>query len=99
MINRKTLRNIKLIALREFKARVEKKVFKLVTRIMLLIALLIPSAPVFMQYFTQCDAQSKVVVFNHSGALAGRDPQATLAYVGQLLNSSSQTTNSGSGDT
>lgn len=90
-----TLANIGLIVDREFKARVRKKIFIIPTILLAVLACLGMFVPTVIQLLSQGDAQTKVVVLNETGLVAGQDMAGLVAYLDRTLNAGA--TNAGIG--
>ena len=82
-----TLRNIGLIAGYEFRKRVRQRSFIVVTIIMLVLVILGACVPTVIQYFTSTSStQTKLVVANNAGAIAGMNDDALSRYIDAALN-------------
>ncbi|HEV2582138.1 MAG TPA: ABC transporter permease [Ktedonobacteraceae bacterium] len=82
-----TLRNIGLIAIYEFRKRIRQRSFIVVTIIMLVLVVLGACAPTAIQYFTATSSsQTKMVVVNNAGSIAGMNDDALSRYIGTALN-------------
>ena len=82
-----TLRNIGLIAGYEFRKRVRQRSFIIVTIIMLVLVVLGACAPTAIQYFTATSSsQTKMVVVNNAGPIAGMNDAALSRFIGTALN-------------
>src|SRR5690348_5497579 len=84
-----TLATIGLITSREFRERTRKKVFIVPTLLLAVLALLGMFAPTVIGLFAQNEAQTKVVVLNGAGPVAGQDTVALVASLDRTLNTSS----------
>lgn len=82
-----TLRNIGLIAGYEFRKRVRQRSFIVVTIIILVLVILGACVPTVIQYFTATsNAQTKMVVVNNAGPIAGMNDAALSRYIETALN-------------
>ena len=85
--HRQTLRNIGLIANYEFRKRVKQRSFIVVTIIILVLVILGACVPTAIGYFTSTSSsQTKLVVANHAGAIAGMNEDALSRYIDASLN-------------
>src|SRR5690349_20641099 len=92
-----TLANIGLIIEREFTARVRKKIFIIPTILLAILACLGMFAPTVIQRLSQGDAQTKVVVLNKAGLVAGQDMAGLVAYLDRTLNAGATNASTGGG--
>ena len=92
--NQNTLRNIRLIVAREYKNRVTQRSFIISTVIILVLVVIAAFIPTIIQYFaSKSNAQTKIVVVNNAGPIAGLDDDALARYINTALNgTASQTT-------
>jgi ABC-2 type transport system permease protein len=82
-----TLRNIGLIAGYEFRKRVRQRSFIVVTIIILVLVILGACVPTVIQYFTATsNAQTKMVVVNNAGPIAGMNDAALSRFIETALN-------------
>lgn len=82
-----TLRNIGLIIRREYKNRVTQRSFIITSIILLIILFLAPFIPTLVQAIgAHPSSQTKVVVVNDAGMVAGLDDAALLSYMSSELN-------------
>jgi ABC-2 type transport system permease protein len=87
-----TWRNIGLIVGREYKNRVTQRSFIISTIIILLLVVIGAFVPTIIQYFTSSsNAQTKIVVVNNAGPIAGLDSDALARYIGTALNGTTGT--------
>ena len=93
-MNQNTLRNIRLIIAREYKNRVTQRSFIISTVIILVLVVIAAFIPTIIQYFaSKSNAQTKIVVVNNAGPIAGLDNTALTRYIDTALNgTASQTT-------
>jgi ABC-2 type transport system permease protein len=91
-----TWRNIGLIIGREYKNRVTQRSFIISTIIILLLVVIGAFVPTIIQYFTSSsNAQTKIVVVNNAGPIAGLDSDALARYIGTALNGTTGTNTPG----
>ncbi len=91
-----TWRNIGLIIGREYKNRVTQRSFIISTIIILLLVVIGAFVPTIIQYFTSSsNAQTKIVVVNNAGPIAGLDGDALARYIGTALNGTTGTNTPG----
>jgi ABC-2 type transport system permease protein len=87
-----TWRNIGLIVGREYKNRVTQRSFIISTIIILLLVVIGAFVPTIIQYFTSTsNMQTKIVVVNNAGPIAGLDGDALARYIGTALNGTAGT--------
>ncbi len=87
--HQQTLRNIGLIASYEFRKRVKQRSFIIVTVLMLVLVILGACVPTAVQYFTSISSsQTKVVIVNNAGAIAGMNNDGLSRYIDAALNGS-----------
>ena len=87
-----TWRNIGLIVGREYKNRVTQRSFIISTIIILLLVVIGAFVPTIIQYFTSgSNAQTKMVVVNNAGPIAGLDGDALARYIDTALNGTTGT--------
>lgn len=85
--HQQTLRNIGLIASYEFKKRVKQRSFIIVTIIILVLVILGACVPTAIAYFTStASSQTKLVVANNAGPIAGMNDDALSRYIDATLN-------------
>src|ERR1700680_1663543 len=78
-----TLRNIRLIVGREYKNRVTQRSFLISTIVILVLVVIAAFVPTIIRYFVSTsNAQTKIVVVNNAGAIAGLDGDALAHYIG-----------------
>ena len=84
------LRNIGLIIGREYKYRVTQRSFVITSVILLVIVFLAPFIPTIVQLVqhgtAQPASQTRVVVVNNAGTVAGLSEAALIPYIGSQLN-------------
>jgi ABC-2 type transport system permease protein len=84
------LRNIRLIIGREYKYRVTQRSFVITSVILLVIAFMAPFIPTIVQLVqhgtAQPASQTRVVVVNNAGTVAGLSEAALIPYIGSQLN-------------
>ena len=84
------LRNIGLIIGREYKNRVTQRSFVITSVILLVIAFLAPFIPTIVQLVqhgtAQPASQTRIVVVNNAGTVAGLSEAALIPYIGSQLN-------------
>ncbi|MDQ2714300.1 MAG: ABC transporter permease [Chloroflexota bacterium] len=82
-----TLRNIGLIIEHEYKKRLTQRSFIISTIIILVLIVIGACVPTIIQYFTaNSNSQTKVVVVNNAGSIAGMNDSALQHYVDSSLN-------------
>jgi len=82
-----TLRNIRLIIGREYKQRVTRRSFIITSIILLVIVFLAAFIPTIVQYITAgTPSQTRIVVVNEAGSIAGLDETALTALINRALN-------------
>jgi len=82
-----TWRNIGLIVGREYKNRVTQRSFIISSIIILVLVIIAAFVPTVIQYFTSTsNAQTKIVVVNNAGTIAGLNGDALARYIGTALN-------------
>jgi ABC-2 type transport system permease protein len=90
-----TIRNIGLIASREYKNRLMQRAF-LVSTIIILVLLLIGSCvPTIIQYFasrSSSSSQTDITIINNAGNIGSLDDAALSTYISNSLNGSTTTT-------
>jgi ABC-2 type transport system permease protein len=90
-----TLRNIGLIIGREYKNRVTQRSFVITSVILLVIVFLAPFIPtvvLLVQHGTaQTASQTRIVVVNNAGTVAGLSEAALIPYIGSQLNGTTPT--------
>ena len=85
--HQQTLRNIGLIASYEFRKRVRQRSFIVVTILMLVLVVLGACVPTAIQYFTSTSSsQTKLVLANNAGTIAGMNDDALSRYLDTALN-------------
>ena len=86
-----TPRNIGLIAAYEYKKRVAQRSFKISTAIILILIILGSFIPTIVAYVSSMmNTQTKVVVVNTAGPIAGMNDGALLKYIDTTLNGTAQ---------
>jgi ABC-2 type transport system permease protein len=86
-----TPRNIGLIIAYEYKKRLSQRSFKISTAIILILILLGSFVPTIVAYVSsQMNTQTKVVVVNTAGPIAGMNNGALLTYIDRTLNATTQ---------
>jgi len=78
----KTWRNIRLILVREYLARVRRKIFVISTVILVLMVVVSSFVPTIIQWFSS-NFQTKLAVIVSTGPVAGQD---AITYLNQALN-------------
>src|SRR3989440_3491489 len=85
--NQNNLRNIGLIIEREFKNRVTQRSFKISTAIILILIIIGSFVPTIIAYISSVtNSQTKVVVVNNAGTIAGMNSLALQQYFNATLN-------------
>jgi len=85
--NQNNLRNIGLIIEREFKNRVTQRSFKISTAIILILIIIGSFVPTIVAYISSIsNSQTKVVVVNNAGTVAGMNNIALQQYFNATLN-------------
>jgi ABC-2 type transport system permease protein len=85
--NQNNLRNIGLIVEREYKYRLSQRSFKISTAVILILIILGSFVPTIVAYVSSItNSQTKVVVVNNAGSIAGMNNDALLRYIDQALN-------------
>lgn len=88
-----TLRNIGLIIGREYKNRVTQRSFIISTIVILLLVIISACVPTIIQYFaSKSNTQTKIVVVNNAGPIAGLHGNALARYISTTLNGTTQAT-------
>jgi ABC-2 type transport system permease protein len=86
-----TLRNVGLIIEYEYKKRLSQRSFKISTAIILILIILGSFVPTIVAYVSsQMNTQTKVVVVNTAGPIAGMNNGALLKYIDTTLNGTTQ---------
>jgi hypothetical protein len=87
--NQNNLRNIGLIIEREFKNRVTQRSFKISTAVILILIIIGSFVPTIVAYISSVtNSQTKVVVVNNAGTIAGMNNVALQQYINATLNGS-----------
>ena len=87
--NQNNLRNIGLIIEREFKNRVSQRSFKISTAIILILIVIASFIPTIVAYISSVtNSQTKIVVVNNAGTIAGMDSSALQQYFNSAFNGS-----------
>ncbi len=87
VVRQQTLRNIGLIAGYEFRKRVKQRSFIITTILILVLVILGACVPSVIEYFTATSSsQTKLVVVNHAGPIAGMNDEALSRYIDAALN-------------
>jgi ABC-2 type transport system permease protein len=87
--NQNNLRNIGLIIEREFKNRVTQRSFKISTAVILILIIIGSFVPTIVAYISSVsNSQTKVVVVNNAGTIAGMNNVALQKYINATLNGS-----------
>jgi len=82
-----TLRNIGLIASYEYKKRIKQRSFIISTILILVLVILGACVPTVIEYFTATSSsQTKLVVVNNAGPIAGMNDDALSRYIDTALN-------------
>ncbi len=85
--NQNTRRNIGLIVGREYKNRVTQRSFIISSIVILVMVIIAAFVPTIIRYFTSTsNAQTKIVVVNNAGTIAGLNGDALARYIGTALN-------------
>jgi ABC-2 type transport system permease protein len=85
--NQNNLRNMGLIIEREFKYRVSQRSFKISTAIILILIVIASFVPTIVAYISSAtNSQTKVVVVNNAGTIAGMNNSALQQYFNASLN-------------
>ncbi|MGZ6365874.1 MAG: ABC transporter permease, partial [Ktedonobacteraceae bacterium] len=85
--NQNNLRNIGLIIAREFKNRVTQRSFKISTAIILVLIVIGSFVPTIVAYISSVsNSQTKVVIVNNAGTIAGMNNVALQQYFKASLN-------------
>src|SRR5258708_34376433 len=85
--NQNTWRNIGLIVGREYKNRVTQRSFIISSIIILVLVVIAAFVPTVIQYFTSTsNSQTKIVVVNNAGTMAGLNGDALACFIGTALN-------------
>jgi ABC-2 type transport system permease protein len=89
--NQNNLRNIGLIIEREYKNRVSQRSFKISTAIILVLIIIASFVPTIVAYVSSVtNSQTKVVVVNNAGTIAGMNNVALQQYSNANLNGTTQ---------
>jgi ABC-2 type transport system permease protein len=82
-----TLRNIGLIIAHEYKKRLAQRSFIISTIVILILIIIGSFVPTIIQYISATStAQTKVVIVNKDGSIAGMNNDALLRYIDNTLN-------------
>jgi ABC-2 type transport system permease protein len=85
--NHNTWRNVRLIIVREYKNVVMQRSFVITTIIILLLSFIGTSVPTVIQYFTsRSNDQTKIVLVNNAGTIAGMNTDELVKYYDRALN-------------
>src|SRR5271157_5099448 len=85
--NQNNLRNIGLIVEREYKYRLSQRSFKISTAVILILIILGSFVPTIVAYVSSItNSQTKVVVVNNAGSIAGMNNDALTHYIDATLN-------------
>src|SRR5215831_4637698 len=85
--NQNNLRNIGLIIEREFKNRVSQRSFKISTAIILILIVIASFIPTIIAYISSVtNSQTKIVVVNNAGTIAGMDNGELQQYFNSSFN-------------
>src|SRR5215471_2998073 len=85
--NQNNLRNIRLIIVREFKNRVTQRSFKISTAIILVLIVIASFVPTIVAYISSVtNSQTKVVVVNNAGTIAGMNNTSLQQYFNGAFN-------------
>lgn len=85
--NQNNLRNIGLIIEREYKYRLSQRSFKISTAVILILIIIGSFVPTIIAYVsTITNSQTKIVVVNNAGTIAGMNDVALSHYIGANLN-------------
>ncbi len=85
--NQNNLRNIRLIVEREYKNRLSQRSFKISTAVILILIILGSFVPTIVAYVSSItNSQTKVVVVNNAGTIAGMNNDALSHYIDATLN-------------
>jgi ABC-2 type transport system permease protein len=86
-----TLRNIGLIIAHEYKKRLAQRSFIISTIIILVLIIIGSFIPTIVQYISATStAQTKIVVVNNAGSIAGMNNDTLLSYINTNLNGPAQ---------
>jgi ABC-2 type transport system permease protein len=82
-----TWRNIRLIVAREYKNRVTQRSFIISTIVILVLVVIAAFIPTIIQYFaSRTNSQTKIVVVNNAGPIAGLNNDVLAQSIGATLN-------------
>ncbi|HEX6109052.1 MAG TPA: ABC transporter permease [Ktedonobacteraceae bacterium] len=85
--NQNNLRNIGLIIAREYKYRLSQRSFKISTVVILILIIIGSFVPTIVAYINSVsNSQTKVVVVNNAGTIAGMNNDALHHYIDATLN-------------
>jgi ABC-2 type transport system permease protein len=85
--NQNNLRNIGLIIEREYKNRLSQRSFKISTAVILILIIIGSFVPTIVAYVSSItNSQTKVVVVNNTGTIAGMNNVALQQYINATLN-------------
>jgi len=85
--NQNNLRNIGLIIEREYKYRLSQRSFKISTVVILILIIIGSFVPTIVAYINSVsNSQTKVVVVNNAGTIAGMNNTTLLHYIDATLN-------------
>lgn len=88
-----TWRNLRLIVGREYKNRVTQRSFIISTIVILVLVVIAAFIPTIIQYFASTsNAQTKIVVVNNAGPIAGLNNDALAQTIGATLNGTANQT-------
>ncbi len=86
-----TPRNIGLIIAHEYKKRLTQRSFIISTIVILVLIIIVSFIPTIVQYVSAIStAQTKVVIVNKDGSIAGMNNGALLSYINTTLNGPTQ---------
>jgi ABC-2 type transport system permease protein len=85
--NQNNLRNIRLIVEREYKYRLSQRSFKISTAVILILIVIGSFVPTIVAYVSSItNSQTKVVVVNNAGIIAGMNNEDLNHYIDAILN-------------
>jgi ABC-2 type transport system permease protein len=85
--DRNNLRNIRLIVAHEYKKRLTQRSFIISTIVILILIVIASFVPTIVAYISSVtNSQTKVVVVNNAGTIAGMNNNALLHYIDTTLN-------------
>ncbi len=94
-----TLRNVRLITGHEYKKRVRQRSFIISTIVLLVLVVIATFVPTVIQIISAhaTNSQTKIIVLNNAGAIAGLSDSALNSYINSSLNGTSNASSATTG--